>query len=81
MGRTFYARRREIELNLLAFELTERRFGLLCRVVLLGITVASAGAAIACAIIGHPWQTQTMVGSPGAASGIALALHALKIRR
>lgn len=81
MGRTFDTRRREIELELLAFELTERRFGLVCRMILLAVTVASACAAIACALLGHPWQTQTIVGSPGVASGIALGFNALKSRR
>lgn len=81
MGRTFDTRRREIELALLAFELTERRFGLVSRMVLLAVTLASVGATIVCALLGHPWQTQTVVGSPGVASSIALAFHAVKNHR
>jgi hypothetical protein len=70
---TSSSRRRELELDLLAFELTERRFALACRAILLAVTVASATAAIICALHGHSWQTPSLVSGPGVASGLALA--------
>jgi hypothetical protein len=73
MARATTSRRRELELNLLAFELTERRFALACRAILLVVIVASAGAAIVCALHGHSWQTPSLVGGPGVASGSVFA--------
>jgi hypothetical protein len=73
MARATSSRRRELELDLLAFELTERRFALACRAILLVVLVASAGAAIVCALHGHSWQTPSLASGPGVASGFALA--------
>lgn len=77
MARVVSSRRRalELELDLLAFELTERRFALVCRAILLGIIVASAAAAIVCTLRGQPWPTPSLVGGPGIASSIALAVE------
>jgi hypothetical protein len=73
MTRTASSRRRELELDLLAFELTERRFALVCRAILLAVIVASATAVMICALHGHSWQTPSLVSGPAVASGLALA--------
>jgi Kef-type K+ transport system membrane component KefB len=73
MARAISRRRRELELQLLAFELTERRFALVCRAVLLAVILVSATAAVICALHGHSWQTSSLLGGPGVASSIALA--------
>jgi hypothetical protein len=66
-------KRRDLELKLLAFELTERRFSLACRAILLVVIVASTTAAVICALQVHAWQTPSILGGPGFACGIALA--------
>jgi hypothetical protein len=52
MARATQRSREEIELELLAFKLTERRFALGCRAVLLAATVASMAVTIALRVAG-----------------------------
>jgi hypothetical protein len=77
-------KRRDLKLELLAFELTERRFALGYRAILLVVIVASTTAAVICALRGHTWQTSSTISGPGFACGIALAAearHTIKRRR
>jgi hypothetical protein len=69
-----HSSREEIELRLLAFELTERRFDLVCRAVLLAITIASVAITLICVLRGYPWQTPSITSTPGVASTTALAV-------
>lgn len=68
----------EIEDALLALELTERRFDLARKMVLLAISVAFAVVTILCALHGSPWPVPTGTGS---LSSITAAVGALGQRR
>jgi hypothetical protein len=69
-----YKSREEVELALLAFELTERRFALFRQAVLLLIVVVSAVVTTVCALRGYAWPVPSLASSPGIASAAALAV-------
>jgi hypothetical protein len=73
-GPSHSSSREDIELKLLAFELTERRFDLVCRSVLLGVVVLSVAVTLICVFRSCPWQTPSITGAPGIASTVALTL-------
>jgi hypothetical protein len=72
-----HKRRQEIETELLAFELTERRAALAGQLVLLAVTVAFAVVAIVCALRGYHWPALATGGS----SGLAAAASARRRER
>lgn len=66
--------REEIKRELLAFELTERRFALASQAVLLVIAVASAVTTMICVLSGYHWPTPSATSGPGIASTIGLVV-------
>lgn len=79
MARQPYTNRDEVELDLLAFELMERRVALVCKVVLLAvllvIALVSTGIAIICVLHGYSWPIPSIMGGSGVALGAALAIE------
>ena len=75
--------REELEFDLRAYRLTERRFALVRQAVLLVIAVALAVTTIICALRGHDWSIATTTGgsSVGAAVSSALGGHRGKRNR
>ena len=68
----------EVELDLKAFELTERRVALLRQIVLMVISVAFAVVTIICALHGSPWPVSAGLGG---SSSVTAAVSALGHRR
>jgi hypothetical protein len=70
----------DLELKLLALEVTERRFELFCRGVFLVIAVASAVVTLMCVLRGYHWPTPSLTSGPGVASTVALAVESRRSR-
>jgi hypothetical protein len=75
MATPTYERREEIELELLAFELEERRFRLLRQKVLLAVTVVLTLVTVYCALRGFPPSIPLVTGGSGVATGRGSALQ------
>jgi F0F1-type ATP synthase assembly protein I len=69
-----YRERPEVEARFVSMELRERRFALLCRAVLLILTVALVVAAIICALRGEPWAVTTAAGGSSTITGALAAV-------
>jgi hypothetical protein len=73
-----YRERPEVEERFVSMELRERRFGLLCRAVLLVLTVALVVTAVICALRGEPWAVTTAAGGSSVITGALAAISERK---
>jgi hypothetical protein len=80
MATPTYERREEIELELLAFELEERRFRLLRQKVLLALTVILAFVTAYCAVRGYHSSVPLATGSTSLAAGIGSVIEGRRLR-
>ena len=69
-----YRERPEVEAQFIRIELRERRFALLCRAVLLMLSIALVTTAILCALRGAAWPIATTAGGSGTVTGLLSAL-------
>jgi hypothetical protein len=66
--------REELDFDLRALRLTERRFALVRQAVLLLVTVALAVTTIICALHGHDWSIATTTGGSSVGTAASSAL-------
>lgn len=78
MARHLYKSMEEVELDLLAFELTERRFALGREVCYLLITVVLVATTVVCALHGFPWPVPTSTGTVAGSFAIRSRSRGLK---
>jgi hypothetical protein len=69
-----YRERPEVEERFVRMELRERSFALICRAVLLILTVVLVTAAVICALRGGPDTIGVAAGGSGAMTGTLAAL-------
>jgi hypothetical protein len=74
MASSSYRQRPDIERKFVRVELAERWLGVVCRVLLVALTLALGAVTIICALRGTSWPIPAGTGGSSALTGLASAL-------